>query len=70
MTRVDPENVIDLQAVEQELADVEAALERLDNGTYWTDEVTGAPIDTAWLETNPLARRAPGNPTLPGTSSY
>lgn len=68
MTRVNPESPIDLQAVEQELADVEAALERLDNGTYWTDEVTGATIDAAWLETNPLARRAPGAPTLPGTA--
>ena len=66
MTRVNPESPIDLQAVEQELADVEAALERLDNGTYWTDEVTGAPIDPAHLENNPLSRRAPGTPTLPG----
>ena len=62
MTRVNPESPIDLQTVEQELADVEAALERLDNGSYWTDEVTGEPIDPAWLEANPLARRAPGAP--------
>ena len=63
MTRVNPESPIDLQAIEQELADVETALERLDNGAYWTDEVTGAPIDPAHLEANPLSRRAPGNPT-------
>lgn len=60
MTCVEPENPIDLHAVEQELADVETALERLDNGTYWTDEVTGEPLDPAYLADNPLARRHPG----------
>ena len=50
---------IDLDAVERDLADVEAALARLDNGSYFTDEVTGQPIADAVLEANPLARRNP-----------
>ena len=50
---------IDLDAIERDLADVETALARLDAGTYWTDEVTGAPIADPVLETNPLARRNP-----------
>ena len=50
---------IDLDAIERDLADVETALARLDAGTYWTDEVTGAPIADAVLEANPLARRNP-----------
>jgi len=50
---------IDLDSLERDLADVETALARLDAGTYWTDEVTGAPIADAVLEANPLARRNP-----------
>jgi len=50
---------IDLDSIERDLADVESALARLDAGTYWTDEVTGAPIADAALEANPLARRNP-----------
>ena len=50
---------IDLDAIEQDLADVETALARLDAGTYWTDEITGAPIADAVLEANPLTRRNP-----------
>jgi hypothetical protein len=34
-------------------------LARLDAGTYWTDEITGAPIADAVLEANPLVRRNP-----------
>ena len=49
---------IDLTRIERDLADVETALARLEAGTYWTDEVTGAPIPDAVLESNPLARRA------------
>lgn len=41
------------------LADVEMALNRLDAGTYWVDEVTGQPLPDAVLEANPLARRNP-----------
>ena len=41
------------------LADVEMALNRLDAGTYWEDEITGQPVPDAVLEANPLARRNP-----------
>ena len=47
-----------LDTVERDLAGVEAALERLDRGTYFTDEVTGEPIPLEVLETDPTARRA------------
>jgi len=46
-----------IDAIEKDLADVEAALARLEAGTYWTDEVTGQPIPDEVLNRNPLARR-------------
>lgn len=49
----------DLQAIESDLAAVETALNRLESGTYWTDEVTGEPIPEHLLEADPLLRRAP-----------
>lgn len=49
---------LDLERVERDLAGVEAALERLDDGTYWTDEVTGEPIADEVLADDPVARRA------------
>ena len=36
-----------LEQLEDELAELEAALARIDDGTYGVDEVTGAPIDPA-----------------------
>ena len=54
----DPAEPLDLDAIESDLAGVETALQRLDAGTYWTDEVTGAPIDDALLVTHPTTRRA------------
>ena len=45
-----------LEGLEAELAEVEAALRRLDDGTYGIDEVTGAPIDPARLDAIPEAR--------------
>ena len=39
--------------------DVDAALTRLDDGTYWVDEITGQPLPDAVLAANPLARRHP-----------
>jgi RNA polymerase-binding transcription factor DksA len=45
-----------LESLETELAEVEAALRRLDEGTYGVDEVTGDPIDPARLEARPQAR--------------
>ena len=47
---------LDLDSIERDLADVERALERLDSGEYWTDEVTGAPLDDATLEAAPVTR--------------
>ncbi|MFM2182814.1 MAG: hypothetical protein RJB61_1108 [Actinomycetota bacterium] len=49
---------LDLDAIERDLADVEAALVRLDAGTYWTDEVTGEPLPDQLLESQPTARTA------------
>lgn len=49
---------VDLDAIERELAGVERALERLSDGTYWTDEVTGEPIADHVLADDPTARRA------------
>ncbi len=48
---------LDLDAIELDLADVEIALARLDAGTYWTDEVTGAELPRDLLAANPTARR-------------
>lgn len=59
--RMEPETPatpnLDLDSIERDLADVEAALARLDAGTYWTDEITGENIPNAVLEHNPLTRR-------------
>lgn len=45
-----------LEQVEAELADVEYALRRLDDGTYGTCEVCGRPIPEERLEAIPTAR--------------
>jgi RNA polymerase-binding transcription factor DksA len=52
-----PNSPLDLDAIEQDLADVEVALTRLDAGTYWTDEVTGAELPHTLLAAKPTARR-------------
>jgi RNA polymerase-binding transcription factor DksA len=49
---------LDLDGIERDLADVEVALARLDAGTYWTDEVTGAELSAELLAARPTARRA------------
>ena len=59
MLSVNPEQPLNLDDMERDLADVELALARLENGTYWTDELTGAPIDSSHLAANPTARRNP-----------
>jgi DnaK suppressor protein len=46
-----------LEGLEGELAEIEAALQRLDDGTYGVDEDTGEPIDPERLEAYPVARR-------------
>ena len=48
---------IDLERVAHELAGVEAALARLDDGSYWTDEVTGEALDEELLAHDPVARQ-------------
>jgi len=48
---------VDLDRVERDLEGVETALARLDAGTYWTDEVTGAPLPDGLLASDPVARR-------------
>ena len=45
-----------LEQLEEELAELQAALERIDNGTYGVDEVTGKPIAPERLEALPTAR--------------
>jgi RNA polymerase-binding transcription factor DksA len=45
-----------LEQLENELAELQAALERVDAGTYGIDEETGEPIDPARLEAMPTAR--------------
>lgn len=49
---------LDLGLIERDLDGVSAALERLDAGTYWTDEVTGEHIPDEVLAADPVARRA------------
>lgn|SRR5690606_22195910 len=45
-----------LEGLENDLAEIEAALQRLDEGTYGIDEVTGEPIDPERLQAFPTAR--------------
>ena len=50
------EGVSILEGLEFEVAEIEAALQRLDDGTYGIDEVTGNPIDPERLDALPAAR--------------
>ncbi len=52
------ERSLDLDEIEAQLDAVEVALVRLEDGTYFTDEVTGKPLDDQLLSANPIARRA------------
>ena len=45
-----------LETLEGDLAEIEAALQRLDDGSYGVDEVTGEPIAAERLEALPAAR--------------
>ena len=49
---------VDFDVIERDLAAVEIALQRLSDGTYWTDEVTGEPIPEHVLAADPTTRRA------------
>ena len=55
---VETTDPLDLAAIERDLTAVEAALPRLDDGSYWRDEVTGDEIPDATLAADPLTRRA------------
>ena len=46
-----------VDAIERDLNDVDVAMDRLEKGTYFSDEITGAPLQTDFLTTNPLVRR-------------
>jgi RNA polymerase-binding transcription factor DksA len=46
-----------VDAIERDLNDVDVAMDRLEKGTYFSDEITGAPLQTDFLTANPLARR-------------
>jgi hypothetical protein len=48
---------LDLEQIERDLEGVAMALARLDDGTYWTDEVTGEPLVDELLVADPVARR-------------
>ena len=43
--------------IERDLNDVDVAMDRLEKGTYFSDEITVAPMQTDFLTANPLARR-------------
>jgi RNA polymerase-binding transcription factor DksA len=45
-----------LEQLEAELAEIQAALQRVEDGTYGIDEVTGEPIAPERLEAIPTAR--------------
>ena len=51
---------LDLDRIGRDLDGVEAALRRLDDGTYWTDEVTGGALPDELLDADPVARRVEG----------
>lgn len=61
-----------LEGLEHELAEIEAALERIESGTYGIDESTGEPIAPERLEALPTARTnvPPGPPgPRPGSNA-
>ena len=45
-----------LEQLEAELGEIQAALRRIDEGTYGIDEITGRPIASERLEAIPAAR--------------
>ncbi len=63
--------IVDSVALDVDLDGVDAALRRLDDGTYATCEVCTADLADDVLEADPVARRCPNHPlatTLPGTA--
>ena len=61
-TDADPGETDAQSALDRLAADLEAvasALTRLEAGTYWTDEISGEPLDDSVLAADPTARRNP-----------
>lgn len=48
---------VDLDAIAADLTAVEVAMQRIEAGTYWTDEATGQEIPDDVLAADPTARR-------------
>ena len=48
-----------LDRLANDLEAVASALTRLEAGTYWSDEISGEPIDDSVLAADPTARRNP-----------
>lgn len=70
----EPEGVGDpgdpnLESIAADLADAEQALDRLADGTYWTDEVTGEPLSDDVMTEHPTTRRAVYVPFGPPVTS-
>jgi RNA polymerase-binding transcription factor DksA len=53
----------DLERIAGDLADIDRALDRLSDGSYWTDEITGETIPDEVLAEDPSARRVAYIPT-------
>jgi RNA polymerase-binding transcription factor DksA len=58
-----PVTDVDMEKIAADLAGVEIALARLDDGTYWTCELTGEELPDALLASDPVARRLPPPPS-------
>lgn len=50
------ENNLILEQLEKQMSEIDAALERIENGTYGICEISGQPIEKERLEANPSAR--------------
>ena len=58
----------DLERIAGDLADIERALQRLDDGSYWSDEVTGEALPDDVLAADPTARRTAYAPDRSGVA--
>jgi RNA polymerase-binding transcription factor DksA len=54
---------VDVDRIAEDLAGVEVALARLDEGTYWTCEVSGEELPDEVLAADPVTRRVPELPS-------
>ena len=52
-----PSNDLNVDQIAAELDNVATALTRLNDGTYWTDEVTGEELPAELLAADPTRRR-------------